>query len=356
MSEKSFLPAFFYILLSLFSPQLNSFSPPLVATFFLLFVIQKTMSYLKKEDVNEMYDAGFFLGISSFCYMPILVLTLAFLLTLLFFTRSNGKAYLLFFLGTLFPWLVLGVIYLWNGGLPEIFSIFLHHYFTIRYDYLAWDELTYSGLIPIGIFLVGLFYSLSGRAREINYQSICRRFFLVLLVGNVLAFLISPTRSIADLHPFLPGLAFFFSYYFLQIKKPSVPNLLISSALAVMIFLQYAQLHGGLWATQRQKACATLPPENPLLSGKKIWVVGNDYLPYLQGSSATKYLNWRVSQDDFGKLNNFNSLEHIRENVESAQPEVIVDKLHVLPEVFKRIPSLSKHYVLLTPDMYGYRK
>jgi hypothetical protein len=355
MSEKTFLPAFFYVALSFSSSQLNTLSPPLIASFFLLFVIQKTLSYLKKEDINEMYDAGFFLGIASFCYMPTLAMTIALFLSLLFFTRSHGKAYLLLLLGVLFPWLFISVIYLWNGGLQEVFSVFLHHYFTLRYDYLSWSELVYSSLIPGSLFLTGLFYSLSGRAREINYQSICRRFFLVWLLGNVLVFVVSPIHTLADFHIFLPSLIFFLSYYYLQIKKTAIPNLLITTSLIGMVTIQYFYLGGSIWAKEHEKSFVSIPAKDPLLSGKRIWVVGNNYLPYLQGTISAKYVNWRVSQDDFGKLNSFTTLEHIRKNVLFSNPEIIVDQEQKMKDLFDRIPPLSEHYTLVAPNVYAHR-
>lgn len=352
MSEKSYLPSFFYLLISLSSLQLSTFSPPLLASFFLLFVIQKTLSYLKKEDVNEMYDAGFFLGLASFCYMPSLMLSVSLFLTLLFFTRSNGKAYLLFALGIVFPWLLLSVVYLWKGGLWEMYVILLGKYFGIRYDYISWTNVAYSLMFPAGLFILGVFYSLTGRTREINYQSICRRFFLVWLLGGVLCFFVSPTKSTSDFHLLFPSVVFYFSYYFLQIKKVSIPNTMLLLSIPAMVLWQY---YGYKWLKKdpsKYRMVDYRAATDPLIRGKKVWVLGTHYTYYIEGVPATKYLNWQVSQDDFGKLDAFSSLENIRENLQLDKPEVIIDEQKLLPELFKRVPFLAREYVLAAPNVY----
>lgn len=346
LPEKTFLPSFFFLLLALSSPQFATFSPPLIASLFLLFVLNKTLSYLKKENPNEMYEAGFFLGLSSFCYLPSFLLVFSLFLTMLFFTRSTIKAYLLLFSGMLFPWLILAVIYLWKSGTQDLFAILIGKYFFVGNSVFLWKELVYS-ILPVSlIFLTGVFYSLKERAREINYQNICRHFMMIWMLGNILVFFSSPVRSFSDFHLVLAPLSFFFTYYYLQIKKTFVPNLIILISICIMLFMQVRFLTQRITQGNMSQWFISASENDLTNQGKKLWLIGSDYRQYIHAQPTLKYLNWDISKDDLNHLDHFTGSEHVRLNLEKTRPEWIIDENHIVPSLFERIPILKSQYVL----------
>lgn len=349
LSEKTFLPAFFFLLLAISSAQFTVCSAPLIASVFLLFVLGRMLSYLKREHINEMYEAGFFLGLTSFCYLPTALLVLALSVTMLLFTRSNIKAYLLLFSGLVFPWLILCVIYLWKNGTQDLFAILLSKYFFVGDSVFSWKEMIYT-LLPISlVFITGVFYSLKERAREINYQNICRHFMMLWLLGNLLVFFSSPIRSLSDFHLLFPPLAFFFTYYYLQIKKTFVPNLVIFVSIAIILFMQVRFLTQRMWQDNMAQWYISSSENDLSKEGKKLWVVGSDYRSYIHAIPTLKYLNWDISKDDLNRLDYFTGTEHVRLNLEKTKPEWIVDQKNVVPSLFERIPVLKSQYLLIDP-------
>jgi len=354
LSDKTFLPAFFFVFLALSAAQLSTCSAPLIASVFLLYVLNKVLSYLKKENVNEMYEAGFFLGIASLCYLPTALLAFALSFTMLLFSRSTIKAYLLLFSGLLFPWLILSVIYLWNSGTQDLFAILLGKYFFVGKSVFQWKELAYCILPICLVFITGIFYSLRERAREINYQNICRHFMMLWLLGNLFVFFSSPVRSLSDFHLFLPPLAYFFTYYYLQIKKTFVPNLIIIGSVIIMLFMQVRFLNQRMRQDNMGQWFISSTESALSANGKRMWVIGSDYRSYIHSIPTMKYLNWEISKDDLNNLDHFTGTENVRRNLEKVRPEWIVDQNNIVPSLFERIPKLKSQYILTDPKSFVY--
>jgi len=351
LSEKTLLPAFFYLLLSLCFIELNTLSSTLLASTFLLFVVSNFLGYLKREESSNMYYAGFFLGIATLFQLSVVVFLFFLILSLLVFTRSNSKSYFLLFLGTTFPWFILSAYFFWFDSFSPFLDIFLSNYFKSTYNYIFWPELGYVLLIPGLIFLSALFLSLRGGIREINYQSICRNFLFAWLVGVITAIFIYPISSLALLHLLLLPLCFFYTFYFLQVKKMKVANLLLIAAIIGMVVVQARTAMGLAWRGSNRKMSLS-KNRNTFLEGKRLFIAGDSSVYYLNAKIATKYLNWEVSQKDFGSVNEFASIESIKKNLEKDLPEVIIDYQHIMQHVFKRVPSLSNKYLIKEPGIY----
>ena len=350
-SDKTFVPALFYTLISLMFFELNVLSAPLLASTFLLLTLSNIFSYLKKENLYRMYDSGFFLGISTLFFLPCIAFTPAIFLGMLLFTRSNGKGYFLLLLGLIFPWAILCILFLWVEGLQDFFNIFVSHYFSNYNSYIHSSETLVIFLLPTLLFLLGMFFGLKGSLREINFQSISRKFVLFWLFGGVFACIIAPVKSFTLLYVLIFPLAFFYSFYFLRIKAYILPNIGLFMYVGVATFLQYRCLKGTIWQ-ETVYQIKVGQNRSDLLDGKRILITGNNQDSYLYSKVAGRYLNWNVSQEDFAHLDKFYAIENIRKNFYTDLPECILDQSDIIPKFFEKIPRLKQIYKAKEKGLY----
>lgn len=352
LSEKTYLPAFFLLFISLTFVELNVLSTPLMASPLLLFVIGNVLSYLKKEESKKMYDTGFFLGIASLFYLPSLLFSVAILITLLLYTRSVGRSYLLFLLGCSFSWLVLGVIYLVQDGLDDMITIFVQHYFDRKANFISLRNMLYIFAAPLITLFIGFFSSLRSHIREINYQSICRSFFGIWLVCSLVIFFVSPEKSLSLLYLWIFPVTFFYTFYFIRIKKHLIPNLTMFFAVIAMVICQYAFIKKGIWRDSMIKLNVEEPISQASSSNQKVWVAGTGTFHYLHANITTRYFDWEVSQIDLGNTNKFSNIEHIRKNLYADLPEIIIDETDLLSHLSVHIPSIQRDYKQSSPGIY----
>ncbi len=355
LNEKTNLPAFFYLLLCFSFIELNVFSAPLLASTFLLFVASNMFSYLKKEESQQMYYAGFFLSVASLLYLPAIVFLLVIVVSLIVFTRSEFKAYFLLLLGCLFPWMILLVIFLWKDGSNEFLNLLLVKYFKYKRSYIFWSELAYILLIPALVFLSALYLSLRCRIREINYQNICRKFVFIWLIGCLLLFFVAPIKTLSFLHIAIMPLAFFYTFYFTQTSKMLIASILVLSAFVGMFVVEVRSAVGLAWRGSMRKIIVQRN-ENETIKGKRLFVAGESVAYYLDNTLATKYLNWEVSKEELENTQEFASVESVKRNFEKEMPQIIIDQQHIMPRLFKRIPSLQEAYRLQKPGIYVLKK
>jgi hypothetical protein len=343
LNSKSHLPAFFYLFFSLTVFELNSFSSPLLASTLLLFMVSNLLAYFKKEEPKRLYDASFCLGIASLFYLPSICFFIITLFSVIVFTREIAKSTILLFIGALFPWIIISILFLWQDGLIDLYQIFLFNYFSQYKNFIVYNELWTILLAPGFAIITITIFSLNNNIREINYQSVCRRFFVIWLIGGLITFSITPFKSFASIHLLILPLTYFLSYYTVNLKRTDFSSLALLICIVVMVTFQIRSLKGISLIKSRIKI-SIKTPEAPGLIGKKIWVAGDSISYYLHSKVATKYLNWDVSKIDFDNTKEFSAIENIRTNFHREMPEIIIDQNRIMPTIFKRIPELATQY------------
>lgn len=354
-STKSHLPAFFYLFLSLTVFELNTLSAPFLASTFLLYVVNSMLAYLKKEDLKRLFDASFFLGICCLFYLPSISFIFVILITVVVYTREIGKSFLLLILGLCMPWMVVSIIFLWSDSLFDFYRIFIGNYFSNFKSLIKYNETWVLLLPPLLTFGTIIFYSINTSIREINYQSICRRFIFVWLIGGIFVFLISPLQSFAILHILLFPFTFFFTFYVLNIRNTLFVNIVLFCSIVIMIGFQ-TRMYQGISMINNMISLTVKEVNEPKIKEKNIWVAGDSCSYYLNSKIATKYLNWEVSKLDFDNTKEFAAIESIRKSFDQDMPEIIIDQNNIMPKVFNRIPTLGAKYQLTKKGMYTLSK
>lgn len=112
IAERTYLPAFFFILFLYSNTFLLISNPALYASLFILFACKDIIKTLKKEMFSySFFDASFFIGIASLIYLPSLVFLPMIWLVLAFLRPFHWREWLYSILGIGTVLLILGSIY-----------------------------------------------------------------------------------------------------------------------------------------------------------------------------------------------------------------------------------------------------
>lgn len=110
VSKPTDLPGMSYLLLSSFFPEWSYFSPALLTSVLLIYMLFSLFRLYNQTEVRQsLFNMGFLLGVGSFLYMPTLLLGLWLLIAMLVMRPFRLKELLLTVLGVLTPFYFYGV-------------------------------------------------------------------------------------------------------------------------------------------------------------------------------------------------------------------------------------------------------
>lgn len=346
--RRNYVPGLLYALLLNISFDLTTLSPTLMATTFLLLAMGGFIKILARRQVtNEVFEVGLYIGIATLFYLPTYLFVIWMVTCLLFYTGANIRHHLLGFFGSVFPMLMVILLFYLNDGLDSLnrnlfASVFKVNQFTLPDFYTLIATLT----IPMILGVLGLFRIFT-YSRFVHFQTQVQQtmaiWFIVSLLTVPLMQYLAPSQFILS----IPAIAFFASNYFESFKKRIQSELIFLVSFGGVLFFLYNGILGilpqaFLGRLDNMKAKPALLPKE--IAGRKILVLGVDEGEYINNFTATPYLNWNLARYDLQNLNNFESVIHVSNNFKKDPPEYIIDKEKLMPKIFQRIPDLKHGY------------
>lgn len=346
--EESTIPGLIYAVLLNLSFDMFTLSPMLMATSFLLLSIGVVAKMIDKPEVtDEIFEAGLYIGIATLFYLPSAIFYIWAFMMMILYTGATFRHHMIGLFGSVFPVLMVLLIFFLNNAIESLNRSLITNAIQI-------DNIDIADLLPflayVG-FSVGLgvagFLKLFGFNRFTHYQTRIQQvmaFWVILSAGTILFWeRLAPMNFIV----FLPAVAYFVSWFFLSFRKLVRAEGIFLVYFLVSMFVLYWDVFNLMPGSkignfdERVAKPALLPAE---INGKKILVLGEDEGEYLNNFAATPYLNWSLSEYDFGNLDSFESIIHISDNFEKDPPEFVIDKAGVMPKLFERIPKLKDQY------------
>jgi hypothetical protein len=356
-NENNYLPALFYGILGLISFNIITLSPQLLGLTFVLLSMNSLFSHIEtrnKTDKN-LLNSGLYLGIAALFYLPYFVLTFVLIVSLVFFTNTIRRRYLLLIYGVFVPFLLCWLVYVWYGKTNELFGIYFHSLFNFETaQFLTYKSILVLSGSTILFFSLAVLKTLSGFGFTIFQVRIQKIIFFTAVVTFVIYYLYSNNDGLSFIM-FFPWVAFFLSHFFLSIKKKFKREfgfliyLFSILALYVGITFQTIDLNDIL---DFDSVILDTSVGNETYADKKILVLGPDIKPYYIGKQATPYFNWNLSKVQLEHLNYYDNLEAIDKNIRGDMPEYILDQINLAPELLKSIPLLGKEYEYLGNGIY----
>lgn len=349
-TERNYVPGILYLLFINVSFDCSTLSPVLMATSFILLAFGTLIRQMQREGVSdEVFELGFYLSTATLFYLPMGLFALWSFASMLLYTGANFRQHTLAFFGYVFPIALTVMFFFFRDSLDDFSQNLLTSAFRTR-RYNLNDFLGVIGTMA-GIFLLGVmgFIQTIGYPRFINYQSRCQQIMMLWFIIAVISIGLMPFIAPMQFIIFIPPLAFFTVNFFMLMQRRWLAEVLFLVVFVAVLFFRYqASFLNNSFAFSKSARLENLKIKSALLppqiNNQKILVIGDDEGEYKDNFPATAYLNWELARYDFENLDSYESVISIFDNFTADPPTYVIDKVNIMPRLFKRLPELGKRY------------
>lgn len=240
LGKPTYMPAFFYVLIcSLLSENLY-INPATIANTFVLLGLMCTWEIgMKPASVPAIFTGSFLLSIGSLIYPPAIFLFFWFLAALLVLSNPGVREVSILLIGFCIPYLYIFTGYFWLSSPQK----FIDDFFIMSYglpDYRLQFRIIEYMLYAVIVLTMGVSYSHYIFTTHF-YKVIQKRMFqvfgyllLAVIVAGAFYNLFQKHHLVLLGYP----IALFLSFYFLQVKKSWIADIIIITIFTLMIILQ----------------------------------------------------------------------------------------------------------------------
>ncbi|WP_460504103.1 hypothetical protein, partial [Hymenobacter agri] len=155
----------------------------------------------------------------------------------------------------------------------------------------------------------------------------------------------------------LAPMAYFSLFLWQQDRKLWWLELLLLLLLNAAVVLRYRayvpRLEALLHMPAESRFGLAPDPRYDALRNQTLLVLGPDDRPYFYNHPATPYLDWTLSQADFGHLNEYAAVVRVAQKVGPAPPAYLLDEARLVPRLKQLLPGIFGAYELTdTPGLY----
>jgi hypothetical protein len=240
INERTFLPAFIYLLFSSLFPQYQVLNPVLPATLFLMLAVMRIMdSYRKPGIAFNFFDAAILISIASLFYANLIWFGLLVIISIILLRTVNTGEIALALLGLATPYIItLGLYYVLGKDLGIFLSDIRDNLFGETDGYwfkrLTIIVLIYSGLI---VFISLGFLSTQMNSKKIKSRKTFYLLFWWFLISLVLYFIL-PSISVEMIWIISIPASYFLAHYFIFVKKKLLPEIIFTGFLLLILLIQ----------------------------------------------------------------------------------------------------------------------
>ena len=244
ISERTFLPAIFFLLITSVFPGLQVLNPVLPAAIFLMFAVIRIMdSYRKPGIAYNFFDTGILISAGSLFYAPMIWFGILAIIGIALLRTGNPREILLALTGLAAPYIIVtGIFYVIGYNPGVLLSDIAENLTGITPGYifprLTIAVLIYSGLIILTsiVFLIRLMNSKKIKSRKTFYLLLWTFFIslgLYFLLRSVSVEMIWITAIPAS---------YFLTHYFVFIKRKILPEIIFSVFFVLVLLLQALEI------------------------------------------------------------------------------------------------------------------
>ena len=279
LNQNTYIPALIYILLMSFFPDSAILSPQLISLTFVLAAVNLIIKHFSSREKNNwvVLYAGLFFGLAALAYLPSSLFILTTLITLLLFTSTTPRRYMLFIYGFSVPLIIVWIYYFWRN---ESGMLFLNYFKSITYS-PGYSDYNYGSLLlliagPLFFLLWALLKILSG-ATLTNIQVTHQNFMFIMFLTGLLIISIDYYSAPFSLIILFIPMSFFITQLFLMFRRKWFAELLFIVFLLATLANGYGSYFGIINSGDTLSAKKIVPHHTPyddIVAGKKVLWVG----------------------------------------------------------------------------------
>lgn len=359
--ERGYVAALTYLVVGSVSIDLDALSPLLLGHTFIVFALSALLPTSREGyDNRRLFRAGFLIGVGALCYLPLALFLVVGLFAVIIFAANSFRSSLLLLCGFSFPYALVATFFFYTGALPGFVQFHLQPGLT---------DLITSGLpaglqlrlliVPVLVLALALLRSLS-TSLGLVFQIKFRQMMLVWLVVAIATAAVERGTAPGVLVLTLPPLAYFSLFLWQRHRRPWMLELLLLLILNSAVVLRYRAQVPGLEAFLRMPAESRFglrpDPRYAALRGQTLLILGPDDRAYFNNHPATPYLDWALSQVDFGHLMEYAAVVRVAQKIGPSPPTYLLDQSAQVPRLKQLLPSIFGAYEPTgTPGLYRRR-
>ncbi|HAF31148.1 MAG TPA: hypothetical protein DCG75_19085 [Bacteroidales bacterium] len=242
INYRTYLPAFFYILISGSFVQLQRLNPVLIGGIFIFAAINFIFSTYRTEyALNKLYLAGFFVSIASLFWGPLAIFILIIWISISNLRPFIGREWIVGLLGFLTPYLFVFVYYF--VFLPEnSFIQLIDHFVASFYVLKAFHLLHYSYYIFYGfLFFIIILASYTLLTNFQNKKIKTRKYFQLnwwIFIFSLSLFFIFKNVKYEIIYLMSIPVSFLLAEYFHAVKRNWYLNILLLLLVSSLVYIQ----------------------------------------------------------------------------------------------------------------------
>jgi len=238
--ERTFLPAFFYVLFGGLFPDQQLLNPVIPASIFLMLAIMRIMDgYHKTGTAYNYFDAGILISTGSLFYANLIWFGLLVIIGIALLRTGNAKEIVISVLGLLTPYLItFGIYYVLGKDIFALMKLIGDNLFT-RSTFYPLPRLTVVALIFIVALILASLVQLMQRMNSKKIKS--RKTFSLMiwtLLISITVYFALPSASVELVWLVSIPVSYFLTHYFVFVKKKLVPEILFSFLCFFILFIQ----------------------------------------------------------------------------------------------------------------------
>ncbi|HRG59792.1 MAG TPA: hypothetical protein PK323_12605 [Bacteroidia bacterium] len=242
MAKKTAMPAIFYCLLMSCCKPLTHFYPLLFSNFFILLALFKIgLSYRVEEAFSSIFDASFFIAISSLFYFPSIIIYPLIWVTLIVIRPFVWREWIISMIGLILPYVFVIVYYFWTDKVN--FLLYDKIFFPSSDSLLTLSNQRPTFVAVASMLLLLMAFSILTLLKGWPVNTILSRNFLVVLFWllglSLLSYSMAPVFNITYLSIAAIPLSVFIANYFLMTKFKWISEIIFLLFLSAILFENY---------------------------------------------------------------------------------------------------------------------
>jgi len=244
INERTFLPAFIYILISGLFPQYQLLNPAIFSALFLMLAIRRIMEAYRVQGIAySFFDAGILIGTGSLFYANLIWFGVLVIIGIALLRTGNIKEILVSVTGLVTPYiLTFGIYYVLGKDLKDLWSLLGYNLFG-KPTVFEFTRITIVAVIYIGLItLVSLGYLfMLMNSKKIQARKTFSLFIWGFLIAMGVYFLL---HSVSVEIVWIAGIpvSYFLTHYFLFSRKKVMPEILFSVLFILIMLIQIMYL------------------------------------------------------------------------------------------------------------------
>ena len=240
ITERTFLPAAIYVMLSALFPDCQTLNPAIIASVFLLIALMRIMDAYRKNGIAyNFFDAALLISIGSLFYIDLVWMGLLVFLGIALLRTTNLKELIISIIGLVTPYLILyGIYYVVGKDLKSLTSLLLSNLFGESGGFYMSRMIVVTMLViglNILIALIQLFSIFN--AKKIKSRKTFSLLIWIFLLGS-LSYILIPSVSDEIIYIIAIPLSYLISHYYIFMKRKLIPEIFFTTILVLIVLVQ----------------------------------------------------------------------------------------------------------------------